>query len=107
MPAFQFSRAAPQAGQPLVSVVCINKNNISTLEQSILSVLSQTVVQWLFIGAVVVHIAEATYAHRVAVRAGFASTARGWFWQTLALGFPSLKLLRAKVAGGEMRKGEA
>ena len=35
--------------RPLVSVVCINKNNIATLEQSIRSVLSQTVKNFEFI----------------------------------------------------------
>ena len=60
--------------------------------------LSAGLVQAIFVAAVVTHVAEGWYAHRLAVRAGLGSTAMGWFWQTLALGFPSLRLLRQRVA---------
>ncbi|KAE8654101.1 short-chain dehydrogenase/reductase family 42E member 1-like isoform X2 [Hibiscus syriacus] len=52
-----------------------------------------------FFLAVAAHIGEAMYAWRVAKRVDPVN-ARGWFWQTFALGFPSLRLLlkRAKKA---------
>ena len=60
-------------------------------------VLSQGVVQAIFIAAIVTHVAEATYALRLAQRNGLGDRAGGWFVQTLLLGFPSLRLLRQRV----------
>jgi Domain of unknown function (DUF4499) len=63
--------------------------------QHVTTALSAPTVQAIFLAAAVVHVAEATYAYRLAARSGFEHAASGWFWQTLALGFPSLRLLRA------------
>jgi hypothetical protein len=49
----------------------------------------------LFWGAVAVHAAEAAYTYRAARRAGFTASAPRWTLQTLAVGFPSLRALRA------------
>ncbi|GMH30730.1 hypothetical protein Nepgr_032573 [Nepenthes gracilis] len=49
-----------------------------------------------FLAAVAAHVSEATYAWHLAKRVDPAN-ARGWFWQTLALGFPSLRLLLKKA----------
>ncbi len=57
--------------------------------------LSQPLVRNIFIAAVAAHIAEATYAARLAQRAG--DSVPGWFVQTLLLGFPSLRLLRRRA----------
>nr|ATB19688.1 putative NAD(P)-binding Rossmann-fold superfamily protein [Juniperus drupacea]ATB19694.1 putative NAD(P)-binding Rossmann-fold superfamily protein [Juniperus scopulorum] len=53
--------------------------------------------QILFYVATLLHVGEAIYAYFLAQRVDQAN-ARGWFWQTFALGFPSLRLLlkRAK-----------
>ncbi len=60
--------------------------------------LSQPFLKRVFIAAVVTHVGEATYAYRLAQRSGCAAAAWGWFRQTLVLGFPSLRLLRRRVA---------
>ncbi len=57
---------------------------------------SLPVVQLIGVLAAATHLAEALYARRLARRIGRGRTASGWFWQTLALGFPSLRLLRRR-----------
>jgi len=59
--------------------------------------LPQWLVQAIFLGAMATHVGEALYAARLARDAGLGDAAAGWFWQTLALGFPSLRLLRARA----------
>ncbi len=56
--------------------------------------------QALFAVSVLVHFSEALYAFKKASRAGY-KTAKGWFVQTLLLGYPSLRLLlkKAKAVG--------
>jgi hypothetical protein len=50
-----------------------------------------------FIGAVALHVGEAAYAFRLA--SGVAPAAAiGWTLQTLTLGYPSLRLLKLRVA---------
>lgn len=58
--------------------------------------LPQSMIRNIFIGAVVVHMAEATYAWRLATSAGL-SSAPAWAAQTLLIGFPSLGRLRQRV----------
>ena len=50
-------------------------------------------IAWVAIG---LHVGEATYAYRLARRYGMSSAGR-WAWQTLMLGYPSLRLLQKKV----------
>jgi len=54
--------------------------------------------QLVFVGGLVTHVGEALYARALARRAGI--PAAGWFWQTLAIGFPSLSLLRRRTGAG-------
>ena len=61
------------------------------------TVLAQATIRNVFLGAVVVHAGEATYAWRLASHAGLTS-APGWALQTFLLGFPSLGRLRQRVA---------
>jgi 3beta-hydroxy-delta5-steroid dehydrogenase/steroid delta-isomerase len=49
-----------------------------------------------FVLAVALHLGDAIYALRLAKRIGL-GTAWGWFLQTLALGYPSLRLLKKRV----------
>jgi hypothetical protein len=46
--------------------------------------------------ATALHVGEALYARALARRHGL-ETASGWFWQTLMLGYPSLRLLSKQV----------
>ncbi|MEM1416698.1 MAG: NAD-dependent epimerase/dehydratase family protein [Myxococcota bacterium] len=49
-------------------------------------------------GAAALHIGEGIYAYRLAKRSGLEEVALDWGLQTLALGWPSLRLLRREVA---------
>ncbi len=59
--------------------------------------LPQPFLRWLFGAAVLTHMIEATYALRLAQRHGL--RAGGWLVQTALLGYPSLRLLRRRIAG--------
>lgn len=59
--------------------------------------LSQVVYQWIFALATVTHVGEATYAWRLASRGPQAPLRIALALQTFALGYPSLRLLRARV----------
>jgi hypothetical protein len=54
----------------------------------------------LLAATVAIHVAEAAYARRLALRLGLAAAAGAWFWQTLLLGFPSLRLLQRRARAG-------
>jgi Domain of unknown function (DUF4499) len=51
--------------------------------------------RWLFWGAVATHAVEAAYTYQAARRAGFGRRAPRWALQTLGVGWPSLRALRA------------
>lgn len=55
--------------------------------------------QWglhvLFVSSVIAHVAEALYAWNIAKRVDSANS-KGWFWQTLLVGYPSLRLLKRR-----------
>ena len=59
--------------------------------------LSQVVYQWIFVLSTVTHVAEASYAWRLASRGPQAPLRFAWTLQTFLLGYPSLRLLRARV----------
>ncbi len=62
------------------------------------SILPQGAIQLIAVAAWAAHVGEALYAYRLAKRIGPAEPASGWFLQTLALGFPSLGLLKERAA---------
>jgi hypothetical protein len=66
--------------------------------------LPRGLLQTVFVLSAVAHAGEAIYARRLARRLGLERSAGRWFWQTLALGFPSLRLLRRRAAGGVGRR---
>ncbi|KAH7445209.1 hypothetical protein KP509_02G112700 [Ceratopteris richardii] len=53
---------------------------------------TQYAVQTVFVVACIIHLGEAVYAWNLARRVDSVNC-KGWFWQTLALGFSSLRLL--------------
>jgi hypothetical protein len=61
------------------------------------TLLSQPIIQLIFMGAVLTHLAEAIYALRLTQRLGLRDSAIGWVVQTFLLGFPSLRLLRRRA----------
>ncbi|KAI5060596.1 hypothetical protein GOP47_0025016 [Adiantum capillus-veneris] len=60
---------------------------------------SQKVVQAVFVLACIAHLGEGLYAWLLARKVDPANS-KGWFWQTVALGFPSLRLLIRRSQGG-------
>ena len=52
-----------------------------------------------FVASYAIHAGEALYARALARRAGLYASATAWAVQTFLLGFPSLRLLRARAAG--------
>ena len=61
------------------------------------AVFSRPVIQGIAVVAALLHVGEGLYAYRLARRSGLEATATGWGLQTLALGYPSLRLLRREV----------
>jgi hypothetical protein len=59
------------------------------------------VLRGILAAAAVIHVVEAVAAGRYAKRRGL--PARGWAWQTLAVGFPSLFALRRATADRRRR----
>lgn len=85
------------AGLAINAAVAFDSSAYAWWCTHVTAVLSQGLVQAIFIAAVVTHVAEATYALRLAQHRGHGNSAGGWFVQTLLLGFPSLRLLRRRV----------
>ena len=52
----------------------------------------------IFVWACLLHLHKGMKAVRLAERAGLHETSMGWGWQTFALGFASLRLLRRRIA---------
>jgi hypothetical protein len=50
-----------------------------------------------FIACVPIHVVEAIYVHRLALRLGMHESAVGWSVQTLLLGYPSTRLIRNRA----------
>jgi len=67
--------------------------------------LPRPLLQAVFGLSVAAHLGEALWARRLARRIGLERAAGRWFWQTLALGFPSLRLLRRRALGGVRGRG--
>lgn len=58
------------------------------------------VLQGIAAAAIALHVGEATYAYRIAKRRGVKGAGR-WAWQTLLLGYPSLRLLLRRIREAE------
>ncbi len=58
---------------------------------------AQSVMAWIFIGCVPIHVFEAWYAYRLARRLSLVKSAVGWSVQCFLLGYPSTHLLRKRA----------
>ena len=75
---------------------------------------SETVTSWtprlllgpVFVWAVLVHVYKGMKAVRLAERAGLRDTSMAWGWQTLLLGYPSLRLLEARAGRSSGRPAD-
>lgn len=52
-------------------------------------------IHFLFVASVMAHVVEALYAWNLAKRVD-PSNSKGWFWQTLVVGYPSIRLLKRR-----------
>jgi hypothetical protein len=59
--------------------------------------ISRAVLQIVFAGAVLTHMAEAFYAMHLVRRLGLETETNRWFWQTVLLGYPSLGILMRRA----------
>lgn len=84
-------------GMALLAVLAFHAGAYATWCEWVTTALPQNMLRRIFVIAVGLHVGEATYAVRLARRAGLGESAGGWFAQTLMLGFPSLRLLRRRV----------
>lgn len=90
-------------GLGALAVVAFDRGAYAWWSANVTAALSPAVLRGVFATALLLHLGEALYAHRLAGHLGDDEAAAGWFWQTLALGFPSLRLLRRRARGGVSR----
>lgn len=83
-------------GLGALAVVAFHPGAYAFWAAHVTGVFSPGFLRALFVVSVLLHVGEALYALRLARGLGL-DAAAGWFWQTLALGFPSLELLRRRV----------
>jgi Domain of unknown function (DUF4499) len=58
----------------------------------------QTIMAWVFIACVPIHLSEALYVYVAAPRSGLLRSRSAWAFQTLLLGYPSTHLFRRRAA---------
>ncbi|MBI1817519.1 MAG: DUF4499 domain-containing protein [Deltaproteobacteria bacterium] len=84
-------------GVGLTAVLGFSDEAYALWHGHVTTLLSQPIIQLIFIGAVLTHLAEAIYALRLTQRLDLRDSAIGWVVQTFLLGFPSLRLLRRRA----------
>jgi len=80
-------------GLGVLAVVAFSADVFAWWAGHVTSALPQGLLQAIFAGAVITHLAEACYALTLVRRLGLGAQRAKWFWQTLLLGFPSLGIL--------------
>jgi hypothetical protein len=85
-------------GLALLALVAFHPGAYAWWAAHVTAVFTASLLQAVFVVSVVLHLGEALYARGLARRVG--EDPAGWFWQTLALGFPSLRLLRRRARPG-------
>ena len=87
-------------GLGLTAVLAFHPGAYALWYRYVTTRLSRGILAAIFVCAYLVHLGEALYAGALARRAGFHASARAaWMLQTFLLGFPSLRRLRARLAG--------
>jgi Transmembrane protein 254 len=87
-------------GIGLLAVVALDRGAYALWSAYVTAAIPRAALQAVLAGTVAIHVAEAAHARRLALRLGLAETAGAWFWQTLLLGFPSLRLLQRRAQAG-------
>jgi len=85
-------------GMALLGLLAFHTGAYAQWRALVTVALSQSLLRGIFAAAVLTHLLEAMYAWHLAQRAGLRRSARGWFLQTLLLGYPSLRLLLRRAA---------
>src|SRR5262249_25619602 len=84
-------------GLGLLALLAFDDGAYAVWSRTVTTVLPQALLRAIFVGAVVTHVGEALYALHLVRRIGLGGSTLRWFGQTLALGFPSLRLLRRRA----------
>ena len=90
-------------GMTLLGVLAWSEFAYGVWARHITGGLPRWLLMLIFLVAVGLHLGEAIYAQRLARRSGTGTYAIQWFWQTLLLGYPSLRLLRMQDQGNHQR----
>jgi len=85
-------------GMGMLAVLAFHAGAYAIWCEGVTPVFSQRFLRGIFVAALLTHLVEAVHAFRLARRAGMSENAAGWFLQTFTLGYPSLRLLRRRVA---------
>lgn len=81
-------------GMTLLGVLALHDAGYALWARHVTTLFTPVLLRWLFAVAVALHAGEAAYALLRARRASLSTAATiGWTLQTLALGYPSLRLL--------------
>src|SRR5262245_23085235 len=86
-------------GLGLLALLAFDDGAYAVWHRTVTTIFPQSLLRVIFVAAVVTHIGEALYALRLLQRIGLRDNLLCWFAQTLALGFPSLRLLRRQARG--------
>lgn len=87
-------------GLGLTGVLGVHPGAYGLWERYVTGALPQPLLLAIFAVSYAIHLGEALYARRLARQSGLHASANGWALQTFLLGFPSLRLLRARTARG-------
>jgi hypothetical protein len=85
-------------GLGLLGVLGMHAGAYAVWARYVTGLFSQTQLFRIFVLSYVIHLGEALWARRLARRSGLHASANGWAFQTFLIGFPSLRLLRARGA---------
>jgi hypothetical protein len=86
-------------GLALTGLLGFHDGAYALFAEHVTAVLPQRLLAVVFVVSYAIHLGEALYARALARRAGLHASATAWAVQTFLLGFPSLRLLRARTAG--------
>lgn len=85
-------------GLGLLGILGVSTGAYAAWTHYVTGVFSQTQLFRLFVVSYLIHVGEALWARRLALRSGLRKSANGWAFQTFLIGFPSIRLLRARAA---------
>lgn len=86
-------------GLGLLGVLGLHPGAYALWVRHVTGAFSQSQLLRIFVVSYVIHVGEALWARRLARRSGLNVSANGWAFQTFLIGFPSLRLLRARADG--------